>query len=62
MVWECILGKGLGRLNLVRGNINTSVFIDILDECLKPNIRLTKKGIFQLDLELCQVSKSVNKF
>ena len=38
MAWGIISSKEVGRLKFVRGNVNASVYADILKDCLKPTI------------------------
>ena len=66
MVWECISSKEVGRLKFITGNVNASVYADILEECLKEtvrdNFRVTNKCIFQQYSTPCHMVNLVNKF
>ena len=44
-----------GKINFLKGNVNEFVYADILEKSLKPTIRVnfsvTKKDVFQYDLQ-----------
>lgn len=61
MVWGCMSANGVGHLRFVEGIVNTDIYINILQNDLKPSINKlqTNEGefIFQQDGASCHKSK-----
>ena len=60
-MWGCFSSKGIGRLKLVEGSIDSKKYVSILEECMPESLmmcELDKENlIFQQDNAPCHTSK-----
>lgn len=63
MIWGCFSQRGLGKLHFIKGTVNASEYIKILDNYLLPSITElfaeNEEFIFQQDNAPCHTAKRV---
>ena len=65
MVWGCVGYNGVGRIEVIDGNIDSITYTRILSSCLDDSVkllRLKKNYLFQQDNAACHVSKYTQEY
>ena len=67
MIWGCFVGKMLGPIAFINGTVNTTLYIEILNEKLVPFIDAiaidgVTNTVFQQDNASCHVSKKTTEW
>ena len=59
MVWGCMSAAGVGELHFIKGNMNSNMYCEILEQSMIPSLQeLGRKAVFQHDNDPKQTSKT----
>ena len=59
MVWGCMSAAGVGELPFIEGNMNSTIYCEILQQSMIPSLqKLGNRAVFQHDNHLKHTSKS----
>lgn len=63
MVWGCMSAAGVGELHFIEGNMNSSMYCEILEQRMIPSLRkLGRRAVFQHDNDPKHTSKMTTAF
>ena len=65
-IWGCFSSKGTGVSNIYTGRINQFIFMDVLEECLKPSVEILQSEVpdwkYQQDGAPAHTAKTVKEY